>query len=604
MLEHLINSKARLAILSFLFKNPNQKYYVREIVKNLGLDPANIHKELNNLEKGGFLLSEQQDNKKYFFVNQNNTFFNGLKEILSQQDLSIDKLEWFCLEEMPNYYPMMVVTAWNVHYANEFFKYLNLQKRFSTLANSYNNNFCKLLVPKQEFNEISQEVIAKLKEDNNWGERYVRELEKREKKLYQISDKLKKMNFKNLSDQELFGVFDNYYQIYKKLHIFHWVQTVSDFGDNLFSKYLMGYLKEKIKDTPYSLGDIFSVLTTPTKLGKAAEEYENLLSISKYILNKPKIKKYFNTTETRIINENLIKLDPQLEELLKDHTDKFGWLGYGTAGPGWDKSYFIDILSSLIRQQANPEKLLQEIKKNRQENQKKQIELIKILQIDPIHEKILQFARDLVFTKGSRKDSMFYTYSVVENLYREIGRRHYLSVRQVRYLCPCEFKKLLIDKNFHTAILNERYRFSVYYSQGDYSQDTFLTGAKAQEFFNQLNIIKDNTENVKVISGDCASPGRTRGIVKIINEVKDMVKMEPGDILVSVATNPELMSAIKKAAAIVTDIGGITCHAAIISRELGIPCVVGTKIATKVLKDGDTIDVSATHGKVDIIQKN
>ncbi len=104
--------------------------------------------------------------------------------------------------------------------------------------------------------------------------------------------------------------------------------------------------------------------------------------------------------------------------------------------------------------------------------------------------------------------------------------------------------------------------------------------------------------------GDCAAPGRIRGRVKIINEVKDMAKMESGDILVSVATNPELVPAIKKAAAIVTDIGGITCHAAIISRELGIPCVVGTKVATKVLKDGDIIDVSATHGKVDIIQKN
>ena len=80
-----------------------------------------------------------------------------------------------------------------------------------------------------------------------------------------------------------------------------------------------------------------------------------------------------------------------------------------------------------------------------------------------------------------------------------------------------------------------------------------------------------------------------------------MAKMKDGDILISIATTPDLIPAIKKASAIVTDVGGITCHAAIISRELGIPCVVGTKIATKIIKDGMIIDVDATHGKVDII---
>ena len=79
--------------------------------------------------------------------------------------------------------------------------------------------------------------------------------------------------------------------------------------------------------------------------------------------------------------------------------------------------------------------------------------------------------------------------------------------------------------------------------------------------------------------------------------------MKAGDILISVATTPDLIPAIKKASAIVTDVGGITCHAAIISRELGIPCVVGTKISTKILKDGMIIDVDATHGKVDIISE-
>lgn len=79
--------------------------------------------------------------------------------------------------------------------------------------------------------------------------------------------------------------------------------------------------------------------------------------------------------------------------------------------------------------------------------------------------------------------------------------------------------------------------------------------------------------------------------------------MKKDAILVSYATSPEVVPAIKKAKAIVTDLGGITCHAAIISRELGIPCIVGTKMASQIYHDGDIIDVDATHGQVKLIKR-
>jgi pyruvate,water dikinase len=72
--------------------------------------------------------------------------------------------------------------------------------------------------------------------------------------------------------------------------------------------------------------------------------------------------------------------------------------------------------------------------------------------------------------------------------------------------------------------------------------------------------------------------------------------MKDGNILVSAATSPSIMPAMKKAAAFVTDEGGLTSHAAIVARELNTPCVFGTKIATKVLNDCDLIEVDATNG--------
>ena len=75
-----------------------------------------------------------------------------------------------------------------------------------------------------------------------------------------------------------------------------------------------------------------------------------------------------------------------------------------------------------------------------------------------------------------------------------------------------------------------------------------------------------------------------------------------GDILVAIMTTPNFIPALEKAAAFVTDEGGITCHAAIIAREMKKPCIIGTKIATKFLKDGDIVQVDANNGIVHILK--
>ena len=90
------------------------------------------------------------------------------------------------------------------------------------------------------------------------------------------------------------------------------------------------------------------------------------------------------------------------------------------------------------------------------------------------------------------------------------------------------------------------------------------------------------------------------GRVKIILDPRNPGDFKQGQILVTTMTSPDFLPLVKKAVAIITDEGGITCHAAIVSRELGIPCVVGTKIATQVLNDNDLVEVNANHGIIKI----
>jgi pyruvate,water dikinase len=88
-----------------------------------------------------------------------------------------------------------------------------------------------------------------------------------------------------------------------------------------------------------------------------------------------------------------------------------------------------------------------------------------------------------------------------------------------------------------------------------------------------------------ILKGIAASCGRVKGKVKIVKWAKNLLKFKQGDILVAKITDPSMVLMMAKAGAIVTDIGGLTSHPAIVSREMGIPCVVGTKEATKKLKD-------------------
>lgn len=101
-----------------------------------------------------------------------------------------------------------------------------------------------------------------------------------------------------------------------------------------------------------------------------------------------------------------------------------------------------------------------------------------------------------------------------------------------------------------------------------------------------------------ILTGLAASPGIASGKVKIINSMEDLPKIQQGDILVTKMTNPDMVVSMQKSAAVVTDEGGATAHAAIVSREMGIPCVVGTDEATKILKDEMIVTVDGTNGKV------
>ncbi len=101
-----------------------------------------------------------------------------------------------------------------------------------------------------------------------------------------------------------------------------------------------------------------------------------------------------------------------------------------------------------------------------------------------------------------------------------------------------------------------------------------------------------------ILKGLGVSPGIATGTVRIVHRIEDLVKIQKGDILVTEMTSPDMVVTMSKSAAIITDSGGTTCHAAIVGREMGLPVIAGSQTATKTLQDGQLITVDAYHGLV------
>jgi phosphohistidine swiveling domain-containing protein len=188
---------------------------------------------------------------------------------------------------------------------------------------------------------------------------------------------------------------------------------------------------------------------------------------------------------------------------------------------------------------------------------------------------------------------LFFSNKFMSRYYHEIARHLHFSADQVNNYNFRELVDLLKGKG--AAIFD---RTDVVKGKFNAWQD--ISGKKAKKIIDQFEKFDPNS---RVIKGQPGNVGYYKGIVKKVDfslkaEItnRQIKEMKKGEVLVSGSTGPEMILACKKAGAIITDEGGITSHAAIVSRELKIPSVIATKIATRVLKDGDVVEVDADHG--------
>lgn len=294
-------------------------------------------------------------------------------------------------------------------------------------------------------------------------------------------------------------------------------------------------------------------------------------------------------------------MDNELEQEISEYVNRFGSIGvkYGI-GEFWNREDVIKRLKELSNEDVSEK--LAHVKSLPAEREKRVQEVLAKLNADEQFKELVKTARMFVYLRTYRTDKISNSFANGFRLFEEIGRRCGISRREVIDCPPNEIVAMefppsekIIERA--KAVITKGINGKVYFTDGK-------TAIKLKEKLESAVGNDKAEENVEQeLRGMAAFKGKVQGKAKIILDNTDLNKVERGDILVAAMTTPDFVPAMERAAGFVTNEGGILCHAAIIAREMKKPCITGTKIATKLIKDGDIIEVDAEQGIVRLVDQ-
>lgn len=399
-----------------------------------------------------------------------------------------------------------------------------------------------------------------------------------------------KANLSKLEASELMNLLKEFSKRQTMMYSYGGVLPLLDLvhGASFIESTITKFLKSKTSDKDFQ--KYYSVFTEPIHNSYAQEQEEDLLKLMSRFYNDKWIEDVKN-------NNDLEKNHPEFYKQLQKHTAKYAWVYYVYKGPAFTEDDFLRFIIDYLYDGIKPTEKLKEFEERRKEIETLKKKYLEELNPDDFNRMMLEFAGKIVWSKSRRKDQQSKSYYHMGAFHREISKRLNISLQQARSTPFDMIEKGLNGEKIDTKVADSIYESHVCLPTED-GEVLIFHGKKAEEFHNLVVKEKENDEARGEVKGMCAYPGRIKGIVKIVNKPSDMNKLKEGDILISTATTPSIIFAMKKASAFVTDEGGITCHAAIVSREMQKPCVVGTKNATTVFKDGDTVEIDAEKGVV------
>ena len=430
----------------------------------------------------------------------------------------------------------------------------------------YTNNYFFTKTSDQE--PVIEELTGKF---DKGGEKYARALLKKclkfGKQLIITAQSIEASSVKsNLLPNEMHGLLSDYvtaardFMVFQNLILFE--GPISKLAHALAKKYAMSDKK---------VSELLELITRADRLTEGEKEQDDLLRLC---INK----------------------GGRHEE--EEHARKYGWLALRFfVGEPWT-AHEVQARRSHISPATAENDL------NKRIAHRKEVEngiLQAIRDFSREDKKKVRFIKDMVFLRTQRTDFFQKSSSYVQPLVKRIAAHLKVPYDDLLYLSAPEVLRALKGEFVITTCIEKRKSgFVVFF---DHEKDQILEGDNAAVFIRKRPILRREATGLQQIIGNTAFKGKARGRVRVIKTTRDNSKVRRGDIIVAIMTTSNFIPALEKASAFITDEGGVTCHAAIIAREMKKPCVIGTKIATQILKDGDVVTVDATAGVVDIVEK-
>lgn len=522
---------------------------------------------------------------------------------------------WVLAEDIPDI-DVFFSQIWQSCFVNEF--RLPNGKAYKKLLNIQRGNHLWFYFGEQDSRNVGEHIASRIVRTPAFATRINKQIIVWADRLRAFANKVPDTHLSQLSNRKIWLWYQEHDEVHTKYYQWCWIPVGADmFHDNLTNR-LKDYLRTKV--TKSKVNEYLVTLTQPRKRSLIQIEQEEFLKLAMIVCRDVQQKKIFRTLfktfqEQKAIPFGLKTHTPEFEQALEErvshikdrikrsilkrveqHYQTYFYIPFMWVGKAGVHSYdhYLKELVKLIGSGVNPNKELLRIKSEFRIQQAKKQKLMKQLRVEPKWRAVFNEWGDFMVTKIYRRYAQIYALYRMQPILKEISKRIGLSMHEVRFMLKDEVRSALLQKKINRKAIKARTRLAVYYYEKGIEKA--YVGKQAQALVKKAE--KQIKHQATEITGQVGCVGKAIGTVRIITRPKDMPKMQHGDILVSIATDPDIIPAMKKAAAIVTEQGGVTSHAAIVARELNIPCLIGTKIATKVFKDGDRVEVDATKGVV------
>jgi phosphoenolpyruvate synthase/pyruvate phosphate dikinase len=446
-----------------------------------------------------------------------------------------------------------------------------------------------LLDSREDYEKIGTLLTKKFKKNPSYLNKLIAWSESQKNSLYDfINCNLNAKIIESLTNNQI----AKRYKMYVKKYIFYHFKNTPAWWiappavDKEIRRY---FINNGIKDVDKIIATITEPLEYPT------ENFLEEVSMLNMAIGLKKIGIKFVNSANNLPNK--------LKKQFYAHITEFGSVPFAyKSGIVWEEKYFLDNLNKILK--SNPLSTKNSKLKLIQKKIKKRDILLSSLHLPNFIFNLVISLRQVSYLQELKKATQTKSHPILQLVVnKEIAKRLGIEKSLIDYLSCDELVNFLNNGKIPQKIKNElkeRSRFCVHIIKEH--KRIWLLGKEAKKFI-KINEIMNRTNEINEIKGIIASRGKTIGKVKICESSTEISKVKPGDILVVAMTTPDFVPAMKISAGIITNEGGIICHAAIISRELNKPCIIGTKIATKVLHDGDVVELDANNGIIKILKR-